>query len=334
MALEGIKLIALTATCALAFAACAGKSTANPSAPQGVGPLKGVAFSPPSGSQGVSTFFQNLPSLGGTTSWSGDWAELGPSNSSPYQISALAAAQHVHLVVIVTAHRNSSPPSLLRQLDEETKSTYLSDLDLYFGKYRPQYFGMGIEVNNLYEADPEGYRAFAKLFAGATAKIHQLSPSTRVFVVFQLEKMKGLNQGLLVGSTAPTSGEWQLLNDFPTADLFAFTSYPYLIYHEPAQIPSSFYADIATHTSKPLAISELGWPSANIAVGWSSTLQVQAQFIERFRALAAAVGFGFVLWLSAYDQNSSANPTFNNIGLALADGTKKPAWTRWEAATF
>ncbi|MFI5282835.1 MAG: hypothetical protein ACHQ0J_06865 [Candidatus Dormibacterales bacterium] len=335
MAVDRIKLTALAAACALAVAACASRPSAGAAtAPPVAGHLKGVAFSPRAGSQGVAAFLRELPSLGGTTSWSGDWAELASPSSSPYQISALAAAQSSPLVVIVSAHRNSAPAALVRPLDEPTEAAYLSDLDQYFGKFRPNYFGLGIEINNLFESDPSGYRAFTMLFEKAAAKIHQLSPSTQVFIVFQLEKMKGLKQGLLANSSIPASGEWQLLNDFPSADLFAFTSYPFLVYHDPSQIPSGYYTDIATHTSKALAISELGWPSAGVAAGWGSTEQIQADFIDRFQSLAKGVGFRFVLWLSAYDQSSSGGATFSSIGLAQADGTQKAAWSRWEAATF
>ena len=315
---------------AILFSACGTSASQSASATNTASVLKGVAFSPPS--SGVQAFLQALPALGGTLDWSGDWSELGNTSGSPYQISAMAKAQNLHLVVTVTAHRNSSPSKLLRPLDSQNLAAYLTDLDLYFAKFRPDYFGIGIEVNNLYQSDPAGYQSFVTLFAQAQAKVKQLSPNTRVFVAFQLEEMKGLNGGLRGGQNDPAKNQWQLLADFPNADLLAFTSYPFLIYHDPSQVPDNYYSEITAHTERPVAISELGWPSAPVATGWVSTAALQAQFITRFATLTQPVKPRFVLWLSAFDQ-PIAEP-FTSIGLGAADGAHKPAWDTWRSSSF
>lgn len=133
--------------------------------------------------------------------------------------------------------------------------------------------------------------------------VKQASPDTKVFTIFQFEYMKKNN-------------EWQLLSQFKT-DIAAFTTYPFILYSSVSDIPSDYYAEIALHTSKPIAFTEIGWQNA------------EPEFISLFFEQTKQMNPDpeFAVWGFLYDQN--VQEPFNTMGLLKSDGTKKQGWDEW-----
>lgn len=128
-------------------------------------------------------------------------------------------------------------------------------------QYQPAHLALGVEVNRFYEYDPAAFNDFVSAYAGIYDAIKAVSPHTLVFPIFQLEMTKG--GGYLLGGSEEREPQWELLDRFgERLDLAAFTTYPFFDYPSPADLPADYYAEIGTHTPRPLAFTEIGWPSA------------------------------------------------------------------------
>ncbi len=291
---------------------------------------KGVSLSPKSYGQADFTgFFTKAREAGTIITWSGDWNELSTPSGAPYVVEGLSKQYNYEPIIIVQFFTQSSG-ELIRPLDAETKQKYRDSLASFAEKYKPAYLGIGIEVNTLYEKSPSDFEDFVSFYSEVYDAVKEKSPNTKVFTVFQLERMKGLHGGLFGGENSDANAEWPLLNKFPKSDLMVFTTYPGLIYKSPAEIPQDYYTEIKTHTSRPIAFTEVGWHSAASPKGWESSEDEQAKFVDVFFERAGALDNEFVIWSFLYDQNTIE--PFNSMGLYSVDGTAKKSWAQWKNA--
>lgn len=293
--------------------------------------LKGVSLSPKSFSPvDFADFFNRAKEAGVLISWAGDWNELGNTTGGGPKVLAELAPTYSYMPVILAQFFTQSSGKLLRPMDAATTQRYKDILLAFVDKYRPSYVGLGIEVNMLYEKSPADFERFVQLFDELYEAVKSVSPRTKVFTVFQLEKMKGLSGGLFGGRNDPNNAQWHLLDRFPDSDIIAFTTYPGLIYKGPEQIPQDYYSDIKSHTSKPIAFTEVGWHTASSPLGWESSEVEQSEFVETFFNLTRGLDTEMVIWSFLYDQ-STIEP-FNSMGLLRNDGNAKPAWDQWTRA--
>jgi len=304
------------------------KKSENLLIPKNLNFIKGITFSPKNFSANDITDFYNLSKQAGqAVSWAGDWNELANlQNGGPAVIASLAK-KYGYIPVIEAQFFNQSDGRLVKPLNEENKQNYKKFAADFAEKFKPKYFGLGIEVNILYEKSPYDFNDFVEFFSEVYDAIKAKSPQTKVFIIFQLEKMKGLNGGLFGGTNNPAKSEWSLLEKFPQSDIIAFTTYPDLIYKNPSEIPTDYYTEIKTHTTKPIAFTEVGWHSSNSPKGWESNEAAQAGFISNFFALAKNLNKELVIWSFLYDQKTFE--PFNSMGLRRADGAAKAAWNEW-----
>ncbi len=286
--------------------------------------LRGVSLSPRSySSPDFTNFFTKAKQAGGVVTWSGDWAELADPKGAPRVVAQLAAADGLKPVIIAQFFTQSTG-ELLRPLNDSTKQGYKSGAVSFAEAYRPEYIGFGVEVNMLHEASPADYASFKAFFAEVAAAVKQASPETKVFTVFQLERLRGLRGGLYGGADNPAVNDWALLSDFPDADLLAFTTYPCIVYRDPSDIPADYYtAEITQHTSKPIAYTEAGWFRVGVA-RWESTPEEQARFVSRYLELTKPLNPGLLVWSFLYDQD--AGEPFSSMGLLGKDDSTSPAW--------
>ncbi len=309
---------------AAAVVGCAKSNKAGPSTET----LKGVSLSPRSFQPADFTdFFQKAKQAGNVVSWAGDWNELSDTqNSGPTTVASLAST-YGYVPLIEAQFFTQSSGQLLRPLDENTKLSYKDSAVAFAERFKPEYLAFGIEVNVLYEKSPSDFDDFAAFFSQVYDAVKAVSPQTKVFTIFQLEKMKGLNSGLFGGTNDPSKARWSLLDRFPKSDIIAFTTYPGLIYKNPAEIPADYYNEIKSHTSKPIAFTEIGWHSAASPAGWESSEAEQAEFVTTFFRLTRDLNSELAIWSFMYDQQTFE--PFNSMGLIHADGTPKPAWDEW-----
>lgn len=272
--------------------------------------LKGVSLSPKSfESTDFTDFFIKAKKIGDVISWAGDWNELSNSQSAPYVINSLAST-YDYTPIIELQFFTQSTGKLLRPLDETTKLNYKNDIVTFVEKYKPKYLCIGIEVNILYEKSPEDFNDFVSFYNDIYTTLKLKSPDTKVFTIFQLEKMKGINGGLF-GETK-SSSQWFLLDKFQTESI-AFTTYPSLIYKSPSEIPSDYYTEIESYTKKPIIFTEIGWHSDASPNGWESSEEEQSEFITIFFELTKNLNKEIIIWSFMYDPKTIE--PFNSMGL-------------------
>jgi len=202
-------------------------------------------------------------------------------------------------------------------------------------QFEPAFIGLGVEVNSLYESDPAAFDGYVAAYAEMYDAIKATSPATLVFPIFQLEAMKGA--GYLTGRSAGRQPQWALLDRFAgRMDLAAFTTYPFFDFPSPAGMPDDYYAEIATHTSAPMAFTEIGWPSAPLSAApdseYGGSPDEQAAFVRRFAELTGDLDVRAELWSFPNDLGSDfGNTAFESVSLRANDGTAKPALAEWQA---
>jgi len=293
--------------------------------------IKGVSLSPRSFQESDFTdFFSKTKQAGSIVSWAGDWNELSGQSGGPKVVTELSST-YGYTPLVEAQFFTQSDGKLVRPLNDSVKKAYKESAAAFAGKYKPKYLVFGIEVNILYEKSPDDFENFARFYDEVYDAVKAASPETKVFTTFQLEKMKGMGGGLFGGTNDPSSAEWQLLDRFPKSDIVAFTTYPDLVYKAPDEIPEDYYAEIRSHTSKPIAFTEIGWHSAASPQGWESSESEQADFVGVFFNRTSSLHPEFSIWSFLYDQNT-VEP-FNSMGLYQADGTPKKAWEVWKENT-
>ena len=288
---------------------------------------KGVSLSPRSyNSPDFNEFFQKAKQAGTIVSWAGDWNDLNNENNGAAVVASLSSTYEYDEVVELQFFQQSSG-ALLKPLNNETMLSYENSVVAFTEKYKPKYLALGIEVNVLYEKSSSDFQKFVELYNSTYDAVKNVSPQTRIFTIFQLEKMKGLNGGLLGGVNDPSKSEWNMLELFPKMDLVALTTYPGLIYKNPSEIPLDYYSEIQKHTTKPVAFTEIGWHSDPHPEGWESSMEEQAQFVTTFFNLSDNLNKQLAIWSFLYDQET-VEP-FNNMGLWTANDEAKTAWNTW-----
>ncbi len=290
--------------------------------------LKGVSLSPRSNQPDDFTdFFDKAKQAGEVVMWAGDWIELSNTTGGGPTVVAELASTYNYIPLIEAQFFTQSSGNLLRPLDDSTKQIYITSAADFADRYKPKYLGFGIEVNVLYEKSQAEFDLFIRFYSEVYDAVKAKSPNTKIFTVFQLEKMKGLNGSLFGGTNDPTKAQWFLLDRFPNSDIIAFTTYPCLIYKNPSEIPVDYYIEIKSHTTKPVAFTEIGWHTDASPTGWESSDTEQAEFVVTFFTLTKDLNKELAIWSFMYDQD--VFEPFKSMGLRRRDGTAKPAWDEW-----
>ncbi len=289
-------------------------------------PLRGISLSPEAyTTEEFLRFFQIASDSGEFISWVGDVSNLANPGSAPY-ILYNVKDQYDFEPMIITSYFSQSTGELLSELNETSKQQMIDTLVIYATDYDPEYLGFGVEVNIFAKSNPEGYAEFVPFYDELYKAVKAANPSTKVFTVFQLEQMKGLDGGLFGGVNDPEQSTWETLDDFET-DLMVFTTYPCLIYKDPSEIPSDYYSEISSYTSKPIAFSEMGWYRNDIT-GWESSEEKQVAFIEFYYNAVETLPLEFSTWSFLYDPDTFI--PFDSMGLLKDGETTSDALDAWK----
>jgi hypothetical protein len=295
--------------------------TPTPTAPQ---TLRGVSLSPKStNALDFAAFVKQAAASLDVVTWAGDWMELTNTESGGPVLIATLGKQYGFLPLPELGFQSNG--ALTHPLDSGNQQLFLSSVAAYARMWHPAYLGIGIEMNSLWEKDPAGFDTFVKLFNEAVPAIKAVSPDTKVFTCFQLEKMKGYTLWK-DAPPDPAKAEWDLIDRF-NADLVAFTTYPDLVFKNPSELPADYYSSIAQHVDKPVIFTEIGWHAAASPAGWESSGAEQAAFVTRFLDLVKPLESPILIWSFMYDPK--AIEPFNSMGLYASDGTARPAAALW-----
>ena len=304
----------------LALVAGCSQGIGEPTIEEPSGTLKGVSLSPRSSSaEDFPRFFEEAVQAGDIVMWAGDWNELSIDQGGPKVVTGLASTYGYIPLIEVTIH---SSGQLIRPLDANNLQVYRSRTLAFAEEYHPKYLGLGIEINGLYVKSPTDFEKFVPFYNEVYDAVKEISPETYIFTVFQLELMKGLTMWEIEEHEA----HWELIDKFKS-DIVAFTTYPGIFYRDPSAIPEDHYTEIRSHTTKPIAFTEIGWHSEPSPQGWESSEQEQAEFVATFFRLTRDIDVKIAVWSFLYDPEIIE--PFRSMGLRRDDGTARPAWDAW-----
>jgi len=202
--------------------------------------------------------------------------------------------------------------------DLEFRETWINEAKRIAEEFNPDYFSLGNEINDYFFLYPDDLEGYLSLFDQAYREIKKVSPQTKVFVVFSYTHLIDNNQ-------------WELFKIFDKrADLIGLTSYPWTHFDAPDEITDNYYSRIDQCTTKPIAFTEIGWPSTN-------SEEEQAEFLERFLQLIKENNVEMVNWLFFHEMDVTQGmdkyiflPETGTIALKKVDGTEKEVYVVWK----
>jgi hypothetical protein len=332
---------------ALVATACADEgasSTTTSSAPitTGCGPTVGPVQAPEEPFRGFSLspvdyeggslveFLETAAANGEAIERVGDileWEE--PPNSGLAVVDGLAA-EYGYFPLSITGVFNVDDGMLLRPIDDETFDRYVAAGRSYAANCQPRYLGLGVEIDSQWRLRPQDFDRFAELFAAVAAAVDEVSPDTEMFTSFQLERISGMLGGLFGGVNDPELALWTLIDRFPDADIIAFTTYPGLVFTDPAEIPEDYYSRLNDYAGgRRIAFTEMGWQSAGQYGAYSGSEAKQLAFVTRFHELIEDADVAFYIWSFLYDQQVQG--PFASMGLVDRALRPKEAWWEWQS---
>jgi hypothetical protein len=212
-------------------------------------------------------------------------------------------------------------------------------------EFHPPYLGLASEINTYADAFPEDFPNYLSLYQSLYDAIKAEAPSTQVFVTFQWEDLNNLIPTAAEGRS-PYQTNWETVEAFePRLDVWAISSYPFVVFHSASEMPHDYYAPLLGRTSKPLAVAEGGYTSQLVGP-FPGSPEDQVVYL---RAIHDQIGprlrFWIYLLLSDFNLESYAKMMrdqgqgqdvetlgmFAAVGLTRFDGTPKPAIELWDA---
>ena len=198
------------------------------------------------------------------------------------------------------------------------RSLWVEEAENIAREFQPEYFSLGNEINDYFYFNPKDIEPYISLVQEAYKRIKQISPHTKVLVVFSYNHLIENNQLDLL----------KRFNDL--VDLIGLTTYPYKQFPSPNAIPQDYYQRLKTYVSKPIAFTEIGWSS-----GYGSSERMQADFLFKFLELTKELKIEMVNWLFLHETSIGgiagkiADKEVGTIALKREDGTAKEVYYLW-----
>jgi hypothetical protein len=230
---------------------------------------------------------------------------------------------------LVAAHRSITEPAIQR--------LYRNYVRALVEMLHPDYLGLAAETNLIRAAAPRRvYNAVVRMTNDAASDIRRSRSAAALplYVSVQVETAWGR-----LGQQRSYVGIDQDLRDFPFVNLLGLSSYPYLGgFKTPEQIPLDYYARLRGSRALPVMVVEGGWASWSVGGVFTSSLEMQADYIARQAQLleeAKAIGV-FQLSFTDLDLRSFPKPVpailplFDTIGLVDVNLEPKPSLNTWD----
>lgn len=247
------------------------------------------------------------------------WVYIDPQNGLERSSDAVA---------LVAAGKSISEPDI-----QEKYRSFVIAMDSIL---KPEHLGLALETNFIRIGSTRAIYDGVKKAANDVAKELKLKNSkAKLSVSVQVD----LAWGILAGM--PFQGIAQDLQDFPFMEEIGLSSYPYLAFNKPADIPPDYYSKLLTGITLPVFISESGWASQSVTTptrSFVSTNEIQKEYIERHDLLLHSIQATAVFQLAFTDIDTTNLPPgvpsninyFTTIGLVDANMQPKPSLTAWD----
>jgi hypothetical protein len=212
-----------------------------------------------------------------------------------------------------------APPGITPNLsDSGFRTAWINEAKNIAMEFKPEYLSLGNEVNDYFYIHPEDLNPYLSLINETYTAIKQVSPNTKVLVVFSYNHLIENNQ-------------WELIQKFnDKVDLIGLTTYPYQKFATPDAIPDDYYSRLKQFTNKKIAFTEIGWSSKG-----TNSEKIQADFLVKFLELTNGLDIEMVNWLFLHETTLSgipsyiSNPEITTIALKKSDGSKKEIYDIW-----
>lgn len=342
-------IILAAATFACAQATPTPASASLPAAEAG-GVIKGYGISPLGFPADYSRFIDFLEEVGklpnGGVMHNGPWREDIEGGSDAGEIPPTAitvvqqAATYGYTPIIVFGWRSddgsvhvSVPANPTDDWSNpEAKDLFEQMLVDFAGQYHPPYLFLGNESDAYFISSPEDYARWVEFYNRAYDAIKAVSPETQVGPIFQYERLSG--QG---NFNQWTTAQWGALeaHDLDKVDILGLTVYPWLGVAAPAEIPADYFGPLLERIGdKPIAITETGWPGADLGVvtAWEQSSEAQLEYLAALDQMLAGVNVKILNWLHYYQMVPSEATfwkTFSSISLLDYEGNKRAVYETW-----
>jgi hypothetical protein len=212
-------------------------------------------------------------------------------------------------------------------------------------EFHPSYLGLASEINTYQDKNPEDFENYMSLYLEVYDLVKAEAPDTKIFVSFQWEEMNNLIPS--VARDEPYKVNWFQFEQFePKLDLWAISSYPFIAHSSGKDIPSDYYSQLLTRTSKPIAVAEGGYTSESV-LSFTGTPQDQIDYLNAIHNQLGGERLAFWIYLLLADFNVESYAEvltqqgntedvpslgiFEAVGLCEPDYTPKPALAIWDS---
>ncbi|MEW6741879.1 MAG: hypothetical protein AB1486_03885 [Planctomycetota bacterium] len=316
--------------------------------------VQGVSLSPegfPADYDRIEEFYAEVAEMPrGGVLWNGAWRDdaSGGSDSGeiPDAVGAVMQGAGAYGFTPMVVFGWRSGDTLLLNVPEDptndwtnasARALFLDMLRDFAAEHSPPYLFIGNENDMYYTANPTDYLNWVAFYESAYDSLKAAAPSTRVGTVFNFEHLSG--QGKLNGWEVPAWGALES-HDLRRIDVLAVTVYPWLHHVHASDVPDSYLEPLLERIgTKPLAITETGWPAENLDgldPAWATSEQEQVDWVERlFSVLLAGLDVRLVNWLFLYPPVDVGMGTdwqlFASVSLRDFDGNARPVLESWLA---
>src|SRR5690606_32635023 len=96
---------------------------------------------------------------------------------------------------------------------------------------------------------------------------------------------------------------WSLVSRFePKIDMLAVSSFPNSVYPVVSQLPADYYTSLQTRSSRPIALTSVGWSSAARPgdIGGEGVAE-QTEYLNRLLTQSESISARMVVWYLGQD---------------------------------
>jgi hypothetical protein len=198
---------------------------------------------------------------------------------------------------------------------------------------KPEHLGLALETNFIRDIAPDSiYQGVKKAANDAASAIRLNDKNVKLSISVQVEWAWGK---LLPGNYRGIS---QDLTDFQFIEELGLSSYPYLVFNNPSEIPSNYYLRVVEGLNMPIFVSEGGWSTVTTTT-FAGSPQKQTDYVRLHSKLLNSVKALAYFQLVFTDIDMTSMPpdipenlsTFANIGFLDIDLKPKPAMAVWDS---
>lgn len=323
-----------------------------PTAQEVNGAIKGYGISPLGFPSDFSHFRDFLKEVGqlpnGGVMFNGAWRQDASGGSDAGEIPATTitvveqASIYGYTPIIVFGWRSDDgslhirvPGNPVNDWTNETAKDLFEQMLVEFASTRhPPYIFLGNESDAYFISDPEDYAHWIEFYNRAYDAIKAVSPETHVGPVFQYERLSG--KGTFNQWAQPQWGALEA-HDLSKVDTIGLTLYPWLSVATPEQVPDDYLESLTERIGdKPVAITETGWPGAELGLEtvWETSPDAQVRYIDTLERILKPVSIRILNWLHLYQMVPTAEnehfwQVFSSVSLRDFEGNKLPAYDVW-----